>query len=387
MDYKGKRVFVLDGYGRMLPTILKQLHDLGCIITTLNDSKLDIGYSSRYPTKKILAKGIREDFDLLRRIIVREIESGNYDVFFPMIENSTDILTQLQEEGKLGNAKLIAAPRNAFLKAFDKELTMNTCMDYSIPCPLTKRDSESLDEFLSKAKFPLACKPRKGTGSTGFKKVENREQLDNYIKDGSICVNEYVIQEFIPHTDYHYGIYMMFDNDGNYVYSVTVKSCRQYPVDSGPGCYIYTVNDEEIKKNSIQLMKALGWKGFGHVGLIMDPRDNTAKVMEINGRIASGIGICNLVGISSVKLLLDYAYGQPISFKEQPYPEKIALRHSQADIMWLIKAKNRFSAKPSWFNFKNNHDYVFSWRDPLPWFTYSMEHVLTYRKDMKKRTH
>ena len=387
MYYKGKRVFVLDGYGRMLPAILKQLHDLGCIVTTLNNSKLDIGYSSRYPVKKILARGIREDFDLLRKIIIREVESGNYDVFFPMIENSTDILTQLKEEGKLGNIKLIAAPRDAFLRAFDKELTMNICMENGVPCPMTKRDSETLDEFLSKAKFPLACKPRKGTGSTGFKKVEDRMQLEKYIEDGSIRIDEYVIQEFIPHTDYHYGIYMMFDNDGNYVYSVTVRNCRQYPVDSGPGCYIYTINDEEIKRNSIKLMKALGWKGFGHVGLIMDPRDNTAKVMEINGRIASGIRTCNLVGIPSVKIMLDYAFGQPINFKEIHYPEKIALRHSQADIMWLFKAKNRFSAKPSWFNFKNNHDYVFSWRDPLPWFTYSLEHILTYRKDMKKRTH
>ena len=46
MDYKGTRVLVLDGFGRQVPAILKELHDLGCVITTLNEKKLDVGYSS-----------------------------------------------------------------------------------------------------------------------------------------------------------------------------------------------------------------------------------------------------------------------------------------------------------------------------------------------------
>ena len=42
MDYKGKKVLVLDGFGRQQASILRQLHDLGCIITTVNDCKLDV---------------------------------------------------------------------------------------------------------------------------------------------------------------------------------------------------------------------------------------------------------------------------------------------------------------------------------------------------------
>ena len=119
MDYKGKRVLVLDGFGRQVPAILKELHDLGCVITTLNDRKLDVGYSSRYPDKKIVEPGIREDQALLAKVIEREIQSGNYDVFLPMVEKSTDILTRMVEEGKTGDVKVIVAPRQAFLKAYD----------------------------------------------------------------------------------------------------------------------------------------------------------------------------------------------------------------------------------------------------------------------------
>ncbi len=387
MDYKGKRILVLDGYGRQIPTILKQLHDLGCVITTVNDSKLDIGATSRYPHKKIIIKGCKESAEVLRNFLEESLKNNAFDIIFPVLEKTTDLLLTLKEEGKTGDVKIICAPRDAFMKAYDKQQTLKLCMENGIPCPLTKLDNESLETYISKVKFPLACKPRKGSGSAGFRIAQNREHLEAMIADGTIIVEDYVLQEYIPHTDYHYGAYLMFGNDGNPVYSVVVQSCRQYPIDGGPGCYIRTVNNEQIKKDSEKLLKVLGWQGFGHVGLIMDPRDGVAKVMEINGRIPAGIKICNCVGVPSIKILLDFVYGQPTPYMNINIPEYIGMRHFQADFMWFLKSPQRFNAKPSWFNFCHSYDYVFSWSDPMPFFSYSLEHAMTYREDMKKRQH
>ena len=387
MNYKGIRVLVFDGYGRQVPTILKQLHELGCVITTINDSKLDIGYSSRYPSKKILVKGSREDAALLRPLLEKSLVNDDYDVYFPLLEKSTDLVLSLKEEGKINNEKILCAPREAFMKAYDKQQTMRVCMENNIPCPISKLEDESLDEYLAKAQFPLACKPRKGSGAAGFRIVESKEQLTTLIDSGKIIPNDYVFQEYIPHTDYHYGVYLMFDQEGECSYSVVVQSCRQYPVDGGPGCFIRTIHNEQIKRDSERLLKALDWKGFGHVGLIMDPRDGIAKVMEINGRIPAGIKICNCIGIPSIKLLLDGVYGEKVEGITMEQPDGIGLRHFQADFMWLLKSPNRFSANPSWFNFMNSYDYVFSWKDPWPFFTYSIEHILSYKDDMKKRQH
>ena len=371
MNYKGIRVLVFDGYGRQIPTILKQLHELGCIITTINNSKLDIGYASRYPSRKLLVKGCRENTSLLRPILERALINGEYDVFFPLLEKTTDLVLTLQEEGKTKNVKILCAPRGAFMKAYDKQQTMKVCMENDIPCPKSKLEEETIEEYLAKVTFPLACKPRKGSGAAGFRIVESEEQLISLIKSGSIIPDEYVFQEYIPHTDYHYGVYLMFDQEGECSYSVVVQSCRQYPVDGGPGCFIRTIHNEQIKRDSERLLKAMDWKGFGHVGLIMDPRDGIAKVMEINGRIPAGIKICNCLGIPSIKLLLDGVYGEKVEKVTIKQPEGIGLRHFQADFMWLLKSSNRFSAKPSWFNFKNSYDYVFSWKDPWPFFTYT----------------
>ena len=264
---------------------------------------------------------------------------------------------------------------------------MRVCQENGIPCPRTKMDDETIEEYLSVAQFPLACKPRKGSGAAGFKKVNNREELLRYIAEGTIKVSEYVIQEYIPQTDYRYGSRVMLDQNHQVIYDVTVQSCRSFPIDGGPGCYIRTINRPDIDAYAEKLLQAMGWVGFAHVSFIMDPRDWTPKVIEINGRIPASIKICTLVGAHPVKTMLDLAFGQDLTPMPEPVPEMVALRYFHTDILWLLKSPTRFKANPSWFDFRKNHDYIWDWRDPLPFFTYSVEHVMTYRADMAKRKH
>ena len=54
---------------------------------------------------------------------------------------------------------------------------MKICMENQIPCPITKMDNETMEEFLAKIDFPLVAKPRKGSGAAGFKRIMNRKQL------------------------------------------------------------------------------------------------------------------------------------------------------------------------------------------------------------------
>ena len=90
-EYKGKTVLLLDGYGRQIPSILHQLHELGCVVTTVCESKLDVGYTSRYPQKRIVVKGIRENKKVYRQEIENELKRNHYDILFPVLEVATDI--------------------------------------------------------------------------------------------------------------------------------------------------------------------------------------------------------------------------------------------------------------------------------------------------------
>ena len=386
MDYKGKKVLLLDGYGRQVPSLLHQLRKLGCKITTICESKLDVGYTSRYPSKRVVVPGIRENNDIYRQAIEKELENG-YDILFPILERATDICIDGVIQKRYPGLKIIASSRDSFMKAYDKQQTMKVCMENNIPCPITKMDDETMDEFLNKVGFPICAKPRKGSGGAGFKRIMNREELDKYLADGTIVSEEYVIQELIPKGGYQYGGYVMMDDNHKPQATLVVESCRWFPIDGGPGCYIRTINHPVMIDSSNRLLEALEWRSFGHIGFIMDPRDNTPKVMEINGRIPASIKICEWAGTEPVKNMLDLAYGVELKPMTKPIPQHLALRYFHTDLMWFIKNPERWKAKPNWFYCLKQKDYIFSWADPIPFFSYAIEHAMTYKKDMEKRKH
>ena len=384
MDFKGVRVLVLDGYGRQVAIILKELHKLGCITTTLNCSKLDVGYTSRYPKKKILEPSVRYDLNELKRVLDREIPSGNYDVVFPMNEGATDVLWANKELYQK-YVKYACAGEEGFVNAYDKQLTMTLCQKNDINCPVTKMDDETLEEFLSKVSFPLALKPRKGSGSRGFHKVDTKEQLYGLIESGEVKVEEYVIQEFIKEGETHRVSYTFIDNEGNVKTSLMAKSTRPYPLVVGTNSLFQSCQMPEITAQAEKLLKLMNWKGYASVCFIESDEDHIPKVMEINGRISASIKMSVLCGAHVVRQLMEMAYDMPVTEYSRDYREDMRLRHFQADMMWFIKSPTRFKCKPCWFSPIRTSDVVFSWSDPIPWFAYTISCFARYKGEMEKR--
>ncbi len=385
MDFKGTRVLVLDGFGRQVAIILKELHALGCITTTLSCSKLDVGYTSRYPVKKILEPQTRYDNSELKKVLDREILSGNYDVVMPMIEPTTDVLWE-NEELYSPYVKFACADYECFKKAYDKQLTMELCMKNGINCPVTKTDDESLESFLERVSFPLALKPRKGSGSRGFYKADSREKLDELIGSGKVKVEEYVIQEFIQNAEVHRVSYTFIDNEDNVKTSMLAKSTRPYPLVIGTNSFFQSCNMPEVTAQAEKLLKAMNWRGYASVCFIESEDDGIPKVMEINGRISASLKISWYCGAHIVRQMLERAYNVPVTSYLMDYPDDKRLRHSQSDALWFIKSPDRFKVRPFWFSPFRTTDVVFSLSDPLPWFAYSLSCVARYKDEMKKRS-
>ena len=363
MDFKNLRVLVLDGYGRQIPGMLWQLHDLGCHITTLNSSKLDPGFSSRYPHKRFVVHGLKDAL--------------------PVTEKATNYIAK--NAVKFKEVKIASAPYDAFIRAYDKEETLKVCQEIGVPCPWTRMDNETIDEYLNKAKFPLAVKPRKGTGSIGFRKVETKEELFELIESGLVIPEEYVIQEFIPQDDIQYVCYMFLDKNGELKSSMTAAKRRWFPIDGGSMCLGQAVERPDLIDYSLKLLKGIGWSGFCQVGYINDPRDNVPKVLEINGRIPASVKICYLCGSNIMQQLIEFAMNEEVTAFDTDIHNGVSLRYFQTDFLWFLKSKQRFKSKPSWFNFTNSKDYIFSIKDPFPFFSYSFKGLVNYDKEMKKR--
>ncbi len=381
MDWKKTRVLVLDGEARQILPVMKGLKDLGCYIVTLNGTKFDLGYTSRYPNEKIiLPQEYNGDYYSYIRTLA---ESGKFDVILPLSESTMDIVTLHSEELKQ-YVRLPIPDRHTFLKVHNKQLTMEICMDHHIPCPITKRKDESINEFIDKVGFPLLAKPRIGGGGIGLKIIHDRNQLEHLIQSKDIILGEYVIQEFIPQTGKQYNIHMFVDEDGTVVDNLVTEKTRWFPIYGGSSCLCRTISNAIVQKNCARLLKEINWRSYCDVDMIEDPRDGVPKVLEINGRASANLKIMELAGINVAEQMLQLAYELPVNFQGN-MKEDVRLRSLFRDVLWFIYSEDRFTRKPSWFSMKRTHEVLFSVHDPLPFFSYIIWRGSLCLKGMAKR--
>ena len=145
-----------------------------------------------------------------------------------------------------------------------------------------------------------------------------------------------------------------------------------------------TVERADIVESCTKLLKIINWRGAADIDLIVDPRDNVAKIMEINPRVSGSVKICFDAGVDQARQMLDAAFGEEVT-EYKTYELGRRLRCSQTDLLWFIKSPDRFKAKPSWFSVYKTRDQIFTWSDPIPYIAFSLSGLTKYKTEMKKR--
>lgn len=382
--YHNVRVLLIEGRARQVMPLMESLHKLGCHVTTYNASKLDMGYASHYPDRKVLSFCDSKDPEKSWEAISAELKTKQYDLVIPLNDFVAIMLSQHKEELK-PYVTVAANDWEVFQFASDKFKTMKVCMEKNIPCPKTYLADETLTDLSSlDLTYPICIKPRTGYSAVGFRKIDNPEELEHIVEATKEKYGAPLIQEYIPQTDLQYKAELFVDKEGN------VKSCcifskvRWYPISGGSSTLNMSVHRPDIQESCERLLKAIGWRGYADIDLIQDPRDGVAKIMEINPRITGSVKICYACGVNfSEQILQDYL-GLPVT-EYMDYPEGQYLRYLHTDLLWFIKSPTRFSCKPSWFNFRHSVDQIWSIKDPWPFFTYSLANLTKIKADSKKR--
>lgn len=383
-NHKVLKILLIAGSARQVLPMAKYLRRLGHIITTYNSSKFDYGYSSRYPHKKILRKIDWENKDTVFKDILNHIKEVSYDLIIPMNDESAIILSKHKKEFEK-YTKVAVNDWYIFHTAMDKFQTMRVCMDHLLPCPLSVMDFNEFDKRKDEFRFPIVVKPRTGCGAVGFHISKDYEDLKSYYSFAEKKYGPCLIQEYIPQSDLQYKAELYIDRGGNLKSAVVFAKVRWYPINGGSSTLNVTVDRPDIVENCCRLLKVMDWRGYADVDLIQDPRDNIAKIIEINPRITGSVKICFKAGVNfSQQIVEDSLFDEVAPMMN--YKKGIYLRYFQKDVLWFIKSPSRFRAKPSWFSFKRSSDQIFDITDPLPFLFSSIMAIPQLIKDNKKRS-
>lgn len=384
VNFSRIRVLLLEGFSRQSIIMMQALHDLGCHLATYNSSKLDPGFMSRYPDEKIIGFWNRSDEQASYKALLQFLKEHHYDVVIPLTDFSATMLARHKEE-IMQYTHPAVNDWDVFMQAGDKLNTMLACMENGVPCPKTLRSADSVEEILASGiEYPYIIKPRIGYGSIGFHVIHSEDDLRRVFDKTAAECGDMLVQEYIPQTDIQYKCEVFIDNNGEVKSAVVFDKTRWYPIDGGSTCCSASVDRPDIVESSTKLLKAMGWKGYGDVDLIQDPRDHVAKVMEINPRITASVKVCFAAGVDFARQIVENETGHPVT-EYKDYEIDRRLRYMHTDLLWFLESPDRFKAKPSWFSWRKTTDQIWNPKDPMPWFGYTIEGLKKYKKEQNKR--
>lgn len=381
---KGKRILVLDGFAKQCLPFLRGFRELGCEVTVVCGSKLDVGYASRLPHHKVLTKlDIRncigtEDFYL------DLVKSGNYDIIIPLFDNSSRTVARLKTEMSK-YVTVVSNDHEVFEHANDKNEVMRVCMENGLPCPKTifgvKEPEDVAKQNLS---YPIIIKPRKSYGGRGFHPFENEEDLKAYIASSGINLEDYVVQERIPADRMGLACNVYIDRDG-VVKSLFSYNCKHmYPEVGGTSTMNVLIDRPDVAENCIKLVKLMNLRGIVGVDVMVDSRDNIGKIIEINVRPSHAIAIGFKSGFNLTRQIMQDVLKQPVELFNTIKTD-FCMRIGQTDMMWFLTSPDRFKKRPKRMGYKKVVEQMFFWDDPLPWFAFLISGLLGFKHTMKEK--
>ena len=382
MGYKGLKVLILEGYARQCLPFMESFKKHGCEVTVLCNSRLDLAYVSRFADHRIIGVCDPAKYDESEKYIRELIKTGGFDLVVPLVDFSARILSANKAELNK-YAKVAANDHEVFSRANDKLEVMQVCMENQIPCPKTLLKATNYQEVRdTQLVFPVVVKPRRGFGARDFHCFESEQEVIAFAEKNDL--SQYVVQEYIPQGNMNLSANLFIDNDGIPKSSFVYASRRWYPLKGGTGTFNELVNRPDVERISKKLASLMKLRGCIGIDLIHDPRDDTAKVIEVNPRIMACAKIGFIAGIDLAKQILQKEYGQKVSLYTN-YDKRIRIRMSQTDVLWFLRSPKRFKSQPSFFSCRYVKDQVFSWYDPLPWFSFTLQAILRYKSEMKNR--
>lgn len=372
-----KKVLLLDGHTRQVLPTAKALREAGHHVTVLCPNKVSIGFVSRWPNERLVGPDAKGDPQGFLGFLENLLKTGEFDIVIPHFDYSAHIVSMHKQELKK-YAVLAVNNYDVFIKARDKALTMQACQELDVPCTKTYYVGEQAvpEDIKIALSYPLVVKPVFGESARGFHIVENVEELNTVFGEVSKNYGKTLIQEFVPQNDLQYKCEVFIGNDNQVKAAVVFAKVRWYPIEGGSSTFNLTVDRPDIVDSCVDLLKGIGWRGYADVDLIQDKQHGVAKVMEINPRITGSVKIAFDAGVDFANMIVNDSFGKKIDFVDYEIGRGLRLFHK--DLLWFIKSKDRFRAKPSWFNFFDGKtsDQIFSFSDPLPGLFFTFEGII-----------
>ena len=361
-------------------SLAKALRKNGVMVAAICESKISSGYCTKWLNNRYIAPSMVEQDVEFTDYFYNHISKYSYDLIIPTADESAIFLSKEKSriESEFG-IKCAIPSYEKLMKASDKHRLMELCRDIGVGHPRTcSLEAVDLQKAVAYVGFPAMIKPDFSAGARGIVKVNSKSEL---VKLYPAIEKEYgtcTLQEFIEQPDYYYNVMLYRSASGDIIGEAVIKIRRYFPLRGGTSCYSETVLNKDLVIDCKKVLDELDWIGFADFDVLEDRKSGKYKIIEINPRVPSSLQGAFASGVDFAKCYLSDIFGEECP--KFNYKEGQQIRWFGLDVMWFLMSPQRFSFKPSWFNFwgKNVSYHDGSWSDPLPMIAGCLEGVKKY---------
>lgn len=130
-------------------------------------------------------------------------------------------------------------------------------------------------------------------------RADDRESFDRLYGDARrlMPAEDIVVQEMIPGGGETQFSYTGLWHEGTPVASMLVRRTRQYALAFGTGTFVESIDKPEIEVVANRLLSSLSYHGLVEAEFKFDTRDGQYKVLDVNTRVWTWIGLGEKAGV------------------------------------------------------------------------------------------
>lgn len=359
----------------------------------------DCARSFSYPAPQQDAAGFVDS-------IVEEIRRAPGALVLPMTERTTLPLSAHRQRILAAGGRIVLAAHETVLRAFDKRQTTLLAESLGIAVPRTAliTNGGEVKDAARAVGYPAVLKPRSSEEVTASGAVQ-ATGAPVYARDEAefaACYAELsrrcravLAQEFVTGAGVGYFALM---RDGEPRLEFAHRRIRDVrPTGSGSAVRVSAEPNEDLRRASLSILRALGWHGVAMVEFRRRP-DGGLVFLEINGRFWNSLPLAVYAGADFPAALAELAEHGDVQSARAPRPG-VRCRWLLGDLRHLLEVwRGAPVGYPGEYpgRWQTLRDFLtpvpgtlhdnFTWRDPLPelgdWLDFAL-----HRLPARGRTH
>jgi predicted ATP-grasp superfamily ATP-dependent carboligase len=285
------RVLVTDAENKNALAAVRSLARSGAAVVAGSTRRLARSFWSRH-RESTLRYPPPEREDEFVDAVLAAVRERSIDVVLP-VGDAANRTCSRQLERLSPHVAVPVADWRAMEIASSKRLTFPYAAEVGIDAPRTYADPTAVD------RFPVVVK--RSTVAGGVRYVNDAAEL------AAADTSDAVVQEWIPGEGY--GFFALFEH-GRERAVFMHRRLREYPVTGGASTAAESVDDPELRRLGLELLRALGWHGVAMVEFKRDSRDGRFRLMEINPKLWGSLDLSIAAGVDFPTLAAEMALGR-----------------------------------------------------------------------------